>query len=129
MLLSCYVSSTKLSCLFVLIIEVDITLQIVDYQDVKAKIDSHVDTIDRVQRSEMFNSLKPCLSPDKVNSPTNADYLSNREVCNEHVESPSTSYDSPRKSSAGMVGYSTASLICQIHSFYVSFACFHLLGR
>ncbi|XP_030538573.2 uncharacterized protein LOC115746794 [Rhodamnia argentea] len=70
--------------------------------DVKAKIDSDVDTIDSIQRSEMFNSLKPCLSPDKVHSLINADYLSRREVCNKHVESPSTSYDSPRKSSAGM---------------------------
>ncbi|XP_056171375.1 uncharacterized protein LOC115685808 isoform X1 [Syzygium oleosum] len=68
--------------------------------DVKAKIDCDVDTIDRVQRSEMFNGLKPCSSLDKVNSPTKADYLSHREVCNEHLESPSTSYDSPGKSSA-----------------------------
>lgn len=84
-----------------------------DWQDVEAKIDCDVDTIDRVQRSEMFNALKPCLSLDKVNSLTKADYLSHREVCNEHLESPTTSYDSPRKSSACTVGYSMASLICQ----------------
>ncbi|XP_010035999.2 protein MAIN-LIKE 2 isoform X1 [Eucalyptus grandis] len=69
--------------------------------DVKAKIVSNVDTIDRVQRSEMFNASNPWSSLDEVNSLTNTDYLSHQEACNENVESPSTSYDSPRKSLAG----------------------------
>ncbi|XP_010036000.2 uncharacterized protein LOC104425110 isoform X2 [Eucalyptus grandis] len=72
-----------------------------DDQDVKAKIVSNVDTIDRVQRSEMFNASNPWSSLDEVNSLTNTDYLSHQEACNENVESPSTSYDSPRKSLAG----------------------------